>query len=100
MSDDEYVKCHFTKNGCMANYTFHCIMVDIFILYIKRKREALGLPETEPVTVDVNGHNSRYNYQMLNVQAENNIHLLVIPAHSSHRMQPLDLKLNKLVEDN
>ena len=28
------------------------------------------------------------------------VHLLVIPAHSSHRMQPLDLKLNKLVEDN
>jgi len=96
----EFGKCYPTKKGYMTKATFEKIMNEIFIPYVKRRREALGLPADEPAALVVDGHNSRYNARMLGTLADNHIDLLIIPAHTSHRLQPLDLTLNKLVKDN
>ncbi len=45
------------------------------------------------------GHKSRYDPETLQVLRDADIDLLIIPAHSSHILQPLDLRLNGLIKD-
>ena len=100
VSENEFVKCYLTPKGYMTKFTFEKIMNEVFIPYVKLRRQVLGLPEDAPAVLVVDGHNSRYNPPMLQKLKNNYIDLLIIPAHSSHRMQPLDLTLNKLVKDH
>lgn len=47
----------------------------------------------------VDGHKSRYDPETATVLHGADIDLAILPAHSSHILQPLDLRLNGLVED-
>ena len=98
-NNKEYVECSHTKKGYMTRATFMEIITQIFIPYVKRKRERLGLASDAPAALVVDGHSSRYYPPVLEALRENNIALLIIPAHSSHLIQPLDLILNKQVKE-
>ena len=84
--DNGNVKCYLTKKGYMNSATFDLVMRDLFIPYVKSQRMFYG-------------HRSRYNVGTLLTLRENHIHLIVIPAHSSHLLQPLDLNLNHLLKE-
>lgn len=96
----EYVRCYPTKKGYMTKFTFEKIITELFIDYVQHRRLALGLPANEPAALIVDGHNSRYNSRLLRILAENCIDLIILPAHTSHKLQPLDLTLNKLIKEH
>jgi len=67
--------------------------------FLTSQRTICKLSKKAPAVLVVDGHSSRYNPSTLRYLRRNFIHLLVIPAHSSHILQPLDLTLNRLVKD-
>lgn len=44
-----------------------------------------------PALIIYDGHVSHINIELINIARENNIHILKLPAHTSHLLQPLDL---------
>ena len=46
----------------------------------------------------VDGHKSRYDPRTLRALQENDIFLIILPAHSSRLTQPLDLRLNGIIK--
>jgi len=98
--NNEYVKLYLTPKGYMTKSTFEKIMSEVFIPYVKTRRQVLGLPEDAPAALVLDGHNSRYHPPVLEELKKNFIDVLIIPAHSSHKTQPLDLTLNKLVKEH
>ena len=83
----------------MTKDTFDLVMRKVFVPYVQSERIKYGLLPTAPAALVVDGHSSRYNPATLSFLKSNHIHLLVLPAHSSHILQPLDLLLNRLVKD-
>jgi len=45
------------------------------------------------------GHKSRYDIEIFDMLRDADIDLLIIPAHTSHILQPLDLRLNGLIKE-
>jgi len=78
------VVCVRTANGYMERWTFKNIMIHHFIPYVQRVREELHTQERAALIVD--GHLSRYDLDT------------ILPAHSSHITQPLDITLNGLIK--
>ncbi len=97
--DSSIVQCFRTKKGYMEKTTFDEIMRKIFVPYVITQRTLLKLSKKAPAVLVVDGHSSRYNPSTLRYLRRNFIHLLILPAHSSHILQPLDLTLNHLVKD-
>jgi len=85
----------------MDKNTFYNIMVDIFIEYVKRTREELVKlnPDIDKHAVlIVDGHKSMYDPRTLRALLKNAIILIILPAHSSHLTQPMDLRLNGILK--
>jgi len=119
------IKLVETENGYMDKPTFKRIMMEYFIPHVQSKRHALDLECARLVKVInekkdceyekkllfhystinrravliVDGHKSRYDPETLKCLREADIDLVVLPAHTSHFLQPLDLKLNGLIKD-
>lgn len=90
-----------TEKGYMEKYTFYRIMGDVFIPYVKQTR--LELTELNPkvnqhAALVVDGHKSRYDHRTFRALQDAGISLVILPAHSSHLTQPLDLHLNSIVK--
>ena len=88
------IACYRTENGYMDRATFKKIMKEVFIRHVNIKRELFNCPTQRAVLI-VDGHSSRYDDETFQMLRDENIDLLIIPAHSSHLTQPLDLGLNK-----
>jgi len=75
----------FSENGWTSN--------DIAIEWL----EKVFLPQTEPNDIAearlliVDGHGSHTSDEFMTICYLNNVHLLFLPAHTSHVLQPLDL---------
>ena len=75
----------FSENGWTSN--------DIALEWL----EKVFLPQTEPDSVAdarlliVDGHGSHTSDEFMTICYLNNVHLLFLPAHTSHVLQPLDL---------
>ena len=50
-----------------------------------------SIPLTRPVLLILDGHASHVTINVIKLAHENNIHLLCLPAHTSHILQPLDV---------
>ena len=91
-----------TKKGYMDKATFHQIMVEVFIPYVKKVRQELveagAARPNEHAVLIVDGHKSRYHAPTFIVLQEAGIFLIILPAHSSHITQPLDLRLNHFIK--
>ena len=85
---------HKTKNGWITRDTLHKIFVDHVIPEIQQRRIQDGKPNYPAVFI-TDGHSSRYSLPLLDILRENYIHLVIIPSHASHLMQPLDLVVFK-----
>jgi len=99
----EEVKTFYTETGYMNKDTFYDIITNHFIKQVERKREdlrSLGEPASRMRAVlVVDGHKSRYDPRVFKALRAANIDLVILPAHSSHLTQPLDLRLNAIIKN-
>lgn len=91
-----HVATYRTENGYMDQVTFVKILEDVFIPYVQMIRRSLSGNKLAVLIVD--GHSSRYSVEAIELLLRNNIVLLVLPPHTSHVAQPLDLTLNHLIK--
>ena len=54
-----------------------------------------NIPPTHPVLLLQDGHGSHVSIELIEFPKENNIHLLCLPAHCIHILQPLDVGIFK-----
>jgi len=97
LPEKRHIRCYNTVKGYMTKERFFEIMRDVFVKHVESVREQYGLEGQRAVLV-VDGHLSRYSVKTIDLLMEHNIHLLILPAHSSHITQPLDLGLNRLLK--
>ena len=87
MSDTTYggplgSKYTVSQNGWMVEHTFLDWMRSLFIP---------SIPNERPVLLILDGHSSHVSYDIRLLAVEHNIHLLKLPPHTTHGLQPLDI---------
>jgi hypothetical protein len=80
---------HFTKssNGWSSNKIGRSWLEQVFERYTKPKRA------TTKRLLIVDGHSSHVNMEFVDWADRHNIILLILPPHTTHRLQPLDVGL-------
>ncbi|KAB0790271.1 hypothetical protein PPYR_15391 [Photinus pyralis] len=63
---------------------------DLFLVWIQHFKSSVKPSPEEPVLLLLDNHVSHRTLAVVNYCRENFIHLLSLPPHSSHRLQPLD----------
>lgn len=83
-------------NGAPAGSIHAChpsgwIQAELFTKWFKHFLETTKPSATSPVLLILDGHTSHTrNIEVIDLARKNNVHLLSIPPHSSHKIQPLD----------
>ncbi|KAJ6227236.1 hypothetical protein M0813_10144 [Anaeramoeba flamelloides] len=71
----------------------------VFIPEVEAIREFNKLPKDEWTLLVLDGHNSRANLTAIHLLQKHYIDCVVIPSHSSHILQPLDVGIFKYFKD-
>lgn len=66
------------------------INTDLFIEYLRHFKKNVQPTKDNPVLLILDNHSSHLSLVAVNYCRDNGIHLLTLPPHSSHKMQPLD----------
>ena len=74
-----------TENGWMNN--------DLFLQWFQFFLQ--NIPPTRPVLLIQDGHGSHVSIELIELARENGVHLLCLPAHTTHILQPLDVGVFK-----
>ena len=70
-------------------------------LYIKWFKFFLAkIPPTRPVLLIEDGHSSHISIDVIKLARDNGVHLLCLPAHTMHMLQPLDVGVFKSLKSN
>ena len=78
-------KIVYHPSGWMQSEIFAPTWINHFVKYARPSLE-------NPVLLILDGHSTHVrNLTLLEVARQNNIHILVLPPHTSHRLQPLDV---------
>ncbi|CAG7785688.1 unnamed protein product [Allacma fusca] len=64
---------------------------DTFCVWLKHFRNNATPSKTTPVLLIVDNHGSHISYQAVKFAAKNNIDILTLPPHTTHKLQPLDI---------
>ena len=59
-----------------------------------------SLPEERPVLLVLDGHSSHISYEVRELAIENGVHMLKLPPHLTHFLQPLDVGVFKPMKAN
>ena len=78
------------KNGWIDKAIFDQYCREVVIPEFNRRAKKLPRDKRHGLLI-VDGHNSRVNAELMQHFKDNNIDVLVLPAHTSHITQPLDL---------
>lgn len=86
------------QNGCVPGTVFETsdngwITQDIYFKWFKLFIKSI--PPARPVLLIEDGHSSHITLDVIELARENGIHLLCLPSHSSHILQPLDIGVFK-----
>ena len=54
-----------------------------------------SIPPARPVILIQDGHTSHVSIQLIELARANNVHILCLPAHTTHLLQPLDVGVFK-----
>ena len=76
---------HVSDNGWMTNELFF----EWFKLFV------MMVPLVRPVLLVLDGHGSHITIEVIEYARSNEIHLLCLPSHTSHILQPLDVGVFK-----
>lgn len=63
---------------------------DLFTIWLKHFQKHVGATKENPVLLILDNHSSHICLATVTYCRDNNIHLLSIPPHCSHKIQPLD----------
>lgn len=67
------------------------VQTNLFTMWFKHFLEAVKPSASFPVLLILDGHSSHMrNIELIDLARKNHVHLLSIPPHSSHKIQPLD----------
>ena len=93
---------HFKKNA-YPNTLFSCsesgwVNQDLYIKWFNLFLEAI--PSSRPVLLIQDGHSSHMSIELIELAKANDVHLLCLPAHTSHLLQPLDVGVFKSFKHN
>jgi hypothetical protein len=88
----KYMVVYSQERGYMTNYLFLEYINHIFIPEIERRRSILG-DQNARAGVLWDGLLPHTQMEVLELLSRNNVEALVLPPHSSHLTQPLDLLL-------
>ena len=59
-----------------------------------------NISPARPVLLIQDGHSSHVSIELIELARENNVHLLCLPSHTSHILQPLDVGVFKSFKSN
>ena len=76
-----------SDSGWMVAANFKQWFAKMFIPAVKH------LTTKHPVLLVFDGHHSHISLDLINFASENNIHLLCLPPHTTHLLQPLDVSV-------
>ncbi|KAA6354355.1 MAG: hypothetical protein EZS28_050119, partial [Streblomastix strix] len=80
-----------SKKGNVNSYHFFIWARDIYIPFVKKQRRDNNLRATERATLIMDGYGAHVMDEVSNLFKKNCIDVFLLPAHSSHGFQPLDL---------
>ena len=86
------------KEGAIAGTVFHCsdsgwVNAELFLAWLHFF--ARSIPPSRPVLLVLDGHSSHLSIEAIEFARSNDIHMLCIPAHTTHILQPLDVGVFK-----
>ncbi|KIK59516.1 hypothetical protein GYMLUDRAFT_169520, partial [Collybiopsis luxurians FD-317 M1] len=90
MQVDEDIMIATSENGWTDNEIGFQWFKRCFVPQATARREANGTSD-KPILLIYNGHASHTTLDWVNLALENNIILLCLPSHTTHRLQPLDV---------
>ncbi len=79
--------------GWMVKKLFRKWLKETFVPAINAEREQMNDPTARALLV-ADGHSTRADPKVLDILVENDIDCIILPAHSSSILQPLDLSVN------
>ena len=74
------------------------ITQDIYLEWFKQFLQ--WIPPQRPVVLIEDGHESHITIDVIELAHQNDVHLLCLPAHTSHILQPLDIGVFKLFKSH
>ena len=86
------------KEGAYLGTSFNCsdngwitqqLYIEWFCFFLK------AIPPTRPVLLIEDGHSSHITIEVIELARENEVHLLCLPSHTTHLLQPLDVGIFK-----
>ncbi|KAA6363915.1 MAG: hypothetical protein EZS28_040558, partial [Streblomastix strix] len=80
-----------SQKGNVNSYHFFIQARDIYIPFVKKQRRDNNLRATERATLIIDGYGAHVMDEVSNLFKKNCIDVLLLPAYSSHRFQPLNL---------
>ncbi|KAJ3446991.1 nnp-1 protein putative nuclear protein 1 nop52 [Anaeramoeba flamelloides] len=88
-----------SPRGFITKVLFYEWVRCVFIPGVEAIREFNKLPKDEWALLVLDGHNSRANLAAIHLLQKHYIDCVVIPSHSSHLLQPLDVGIFKYFKD-
>jgi hypothetical protein len=85
---------HESPSGWMDKVLFATILREHFLPALKAERRSLPEAASKRALLILDGHSSRLNRQLWEEFSKANVDVLVLPSHTSHRLQPLDCGVN------
>lgn len=74
-----------------ANHPSGWVQTNLFTKWFKHFLATVKPSESSPVLLILDGHTSHTrNIEIIELARNNHVHILSIPPHSSHKIQPLD----------
>ena len=71
---------------------------EILFPYITKKRKQLKLSDTQPALVIYDTFLGQCTEAILQKLETNNVHIVIVPANCTGRLQPLDISVNKVAK--
>jgi hypothetical protein len=85
---------HQTPNGWMTKTKFRHIVEDYIVPDVEGKRAKLSSGTPNMALIIMDGATAHPNFELILTLKTKKIDVCVIPSHTSHRIQPLDLCVN------
>ena len=88
-----------TANHCSNEHTMLQYIEKIVIPYISKKKEELWLPPDHPSLAIFDVFQGQCTESVCSLLQQNNIHFVTVPANTTDKLQPLDVRVNKPAKD-
>ena len=89
-----YTDNHWSNETTMMDY-----LSSVLLPYIQQKRKELKLKNDYPALVIFDRFKAQCTTAVLDILRNNHIHVMIVPANCTDRLQPLDVSVNKAAKE-